>query len=212
MNLCFSYLFIHEFGKLRIMCGIPLISYLNANNILDTQQSVIRKLQNTETNILLLLDDLLKSSDNDLLTLLLLLYLYPVFDIINLDLLIFRLKLIGHEDNVLLWFSNNITNITYSTKINKLLSPKCKFIFGVPQGMPLSPILLCIYLLMLSKLIKSFPSVKYYIYAEDIEIHAYYHLSSNIHLRLCLTTTNNFPQTTIYYLTLIHGTYEFITS
>ena len=25
VGLCFSYLFIHEIGKLRIMCGIPLI-------------------------------------------------------------------------------------------------------------------------------------------------------------------------------------------
>ena len=27
VNLCFSYLFIHEFGKLRVMCGIPLIQH-----------------------------------------------------------------------------------------------------------------------------------------------------------------------------------------
>ena len=33
-------------------------------------------------------------------------------------------------------FSNDITNRTYSTKINKSLSPKRKVIFGVPQNSP----------------------------------------------------------------------------
>ena len=47
------------------------------------------------------------------------------------------------------------------------------------------------YLLPLSKLIKSFPTVKYNIYADDIEIHADCHQSSNIHLQACLTTINN---------------------
>ena len=27
VDLCFSYLFIHEIGKLRVMCGIPLKVY-----------------------------------------------------------------------------------------------------------------------------------------------------------------------------------------
>ena len=48
------------------------------------------------------------------------------------------------------------------------------------------PILLCIYLTPLSKLIKSFPYVKY-MYADDIEIHADCQQSSNTHLKYCLT-------------------------
>ena len=87
-----------------------LIFYLTANNILDHQQSEFRKLHSTETTILSLHDDLLKSLDNDFQTQLLLLDLYSAFDIINLDYLIYRLKLIELEDNVLLWFSNYITN------------------------------------------------------------------------------------------------------
>ena len=65
-----------------------LIIYLTANNILDTQQSAFRKLHSTETTILSLLDDLLKSLDNDLPTQLLLLDISSAFDTINLDLLI----------------------------------------------------------------------------------------------------------------------------
>ena len=53
----------------------------------------------------------------------------------------------------------------------------------LPQGSSLSPILFCIYILPLSKLIKSFPIVKYNMYADDIQIHADCHQSSNIHLQ-----------------------------
>ena len=138
--------------------------------MLDPQQSAFRKLISIETTMLSLLDDLLKSLDNDISKQLLLLDLSSAFDTINLDLLIYRLKIIGLEDTVLFWFSNYITIRTYSTNINKSLSPKRKIIFGVPQGSSLSPILFCIYLRPFSKLIKSFPSVKYNMYADDIEI------------------------------------------
>ena len=205
-----------------------LILYLTANNILDPQQCAFRKLHSTETTILSLLDDLLKSLDNDFPTQLMLLDLSSAFDTINLDLLIYRLKLIGLEDTVLLWFSNYITNRTYSTKINKSISPKHKVIFGVPQGPYLSPILFCIYLLPLSKLIKSFPTVKYNIYADDIEIHADCHQSSKIHLQACLTTINNwltnnylllnpniptnvpraYPNPSFYYINISWHTYQ----
>ena len=61
------------------------------------QQSAFRKLHSTETTIISLLVDLLKSLDNDLPTQLLLLDLSSAFDTINLDLLIYRLQLIGLE-------------------------------------------------------------------------------------------------------------------
>ena len=31
VDLCFYYLFIHESGKLRVMCGIPLIQEIKLN-------------------------------------------------------------------------------------------------------------------------------------------------------------------------------------
>ena len=77
---------------------------------------------------------------NNLPTHLLLLDISSEFYIINLDLLIYRLKLTGLEDIVLLWFSNYITNTIYSTKINKSLLPKRKVIFGLHQGSFISPI------------------------------------------------------------------------
>ena len=55
----------------------------------------------------------------------------------------------------------------------------------------LSTILFCIYLLPINKLIKSFPTVKYNIYTDDIEIHADCHQSSNIHIQACITTINS---------------------
>ena len=156
----------------------------------NTDTPVI-KLHSIETTILSLLDDLLESFDNDFPTQLLLLDLSSAFYTINLDLLIYRLKLIGLEDTVLLWFSNYITNRTDSAKINKSISPKRKIIFGVHQGSSLSPILFCIYIPPINKLVKSFLSVKYNMYADDIEIHTDCHKSSNIHLQACLTTINN---------------------
>ena len=63
-----------------------LIIYLTDNNILDPQQSSFRKLHSTKTTILSLLNDLLKSLDNNLPTQLLLLDLSSAFDTINLDL------------------------------------------------------------------------------------------------------------------------------
>ena len=65
-----------------------------ANNILDHQQIAFRKLHSTETIILSLLDDLLKSIYSDFPIQLLLLDLSSAFDTINLYLLIYRLKLI----------------------------------------------------------------------------------------------------------------------
>ena len=108
----------------------------------------------------------------------------------------FGFKITSLTEHTVLKLTNQIMIIMIAKGFDdSVLLPTRKVIFGVPQRSSLSPIevyiLFCIYLLPLSKLIKSFPSVKYNIYADDIEIHADYYQSSNIHLQSCLTTINN---------------------
>ena len=105
---------------------------------------------------------------------------------------------------ILYYYGFPITSLTEHTllKLTNQYHPNAKSSLEyLPQGSSLSPILICIYLLPLSKLIKSFPTVKYNIYAEDIEIHADCHQSSNIHLQayISLLLLTGSPRT-IYYL------------
>ena len=46
VDLCFSYLFIHEIGKLRVMCGIPLSSVHMSNLFQQFRNGILKNCQN----------------------------------------------------------------------------------------------------------------------------------------------------------------------
>ena len=46
--------------------------------------------------------------------------------------------------------------------------------YGVPQGLILSPFLCAIYILPLKHILKNHPTVKYNLYADDIDLHRHF--------------------------------------
>ena len=65
-----------------------LINYLNANSLFDTRQSAYRKIHNSETLLLSILDDVLNKLDNNYNTQLILLDLSDACDTIDHSILI----------------------------------------------------------------------------------------------------------------------------
>ena len=76
---------------------------------------------------------------------------------------------------VLDWLVSYFSNRTFAVKAGKYISSIKSINTGVPQGSVLGPILFLIHIATLTNIIKSFPSLCYHIYADDILI--YTHLS-----------------------------------
>ena len=78
--------------------------------------------------------------------LLVLLDLYPVFDIINDQTLLTCLeKQLGIKGSVHDWFHSYLSNRTQSVLIDGVLSDPVELLFGVPQGSVLGHLLVTIY-------------------------------------------------------------------
>ena len=148
-----------------------LINYLNANSLFDTRQSAYRKFHSPETLLLSILDDFLNKLDNNSNIQLLLLDLSAAFDTIDHSILIKRLEDIGILGIPLAWVKSYLSERTFSIQIDNHYSSSCKMYYGVPHGSVLGSLLFSLYILPLKNIISNFPSVKYQIFADDIQLY-----------------------------------------
>ena len=76
---------------------------------------------------------------------------------------------------VLDWFKSYLSDHSQCVKIGSILSDAKKFLFGVPQGSVLGPILFSLYTTPLSKVIQNHLSIDFHLYTDDTQL--YVHLT-----------------------------------
>ena len=79
--------------------------------------------------------------------------------------------MVRSTDTALRWFSSYLSGRSQSVKIDESRSKSTRLECGVPQGSVLGPILFSLYTAPLSKIIGTFPTVKYLLYTDDTQIY-----------------------------------------
>ena len=98
-------------------------------------QSAYRKAHSAETALVRIQNDILRTTDHEVVTIRLLLDLWAAFDTVNHAILINRLgKSVGIKGNALKWFVSYLKERRQWVKINNDLSQFTAIKFGVPQG------------------------------------------------------------------------------
>ena len=133
------------FSKLleRIMYN-RLFKYLSENSILYEKQFGFQTSHSTEHAILLLVNQLYQSFDENKFTLGIFIDLSKAFDTVDHKILTKKLELYGIKGCNLRWFESYLSNrkqfITYGDKQTNIETITC----GVPQGSILGPLLILI--------------------------------------------------------------------
>ena len=108
---------------------------------MEPMQSAYRYNHSTETALLRVQNDILRSMDNQKVTMLLLLDLSAAFDTVSHSILNRRLKdRIGVSGKALEWFIAYLSDRKQSVCINNSHSECVNLKYGVPQGSVLGPI------------------------------------------------------------------------
>ena len=158
------------------------------NNLYDPNQSAFRPSHSTETSLNMITDSILKSLDENHVAQLLVLDLTSAFDTILHRTPFDWLKLVFP---IMLCHS---LNVIWKIDLIQLSLMNVSMTHGVPQGSVLGPLLFLIYISPLKYIIKSFPNIQYYIYADGIQllliISYHYQPSINNELSLCADIIN----------------------
>ena len=131
-----------------------LFKYLSENNILFEKQFGFQTSYSTEHTILLLVNQLYQSFDENKFTLVVFIDLSKAFDTVDHKILTKKLELYGIKGCNLGWIESYLSNrkqfITYGDKETNIETITC----GVPQGSILGPLLLLIFVNDLHKVTK----------------------------------------------------------
>ena len=116
-------------------------------------------------------NDILQTTDNQEVTILLLLDLSAAFDTVNHAILINRLeKSVGITGNAPNWFVSCLKGRRQCVMINNASSQFAEIKFEVPQGSVLGPILFSLYTLPQAGILKQH-GVSYHLYAGDTVVY-----------------------------------------
>ena len=117
------------------LVSLQLTEFLERNNLLPKFQSGFRKRHSTETALLKVMSDILLAADQGHVTLLGLLDMSAAFDIVDHDILLFRLKTsFGVDGTVLSWLESFLRDRTQQVAFKGQSSALVKVTSGVPQG------------------------------------------------------------------------------
>ena len=134
---------------------IRLERHMIRNKLMSVKNYGYKKGHSTKLLLLKVVDDLYKSFDKSIPTVVILLDLSAAFDTVDHKKLLEILeKEIGIRGTALKWFESFITNRTQKVKIGETFSDVVELLFGVPQGSVLGPILFKIYIRSLYKYVK----------------------------------------------------------
>ena len=118
-----------------------VVSYLDINKRLSTEQSGNKKYHSTETSLIETTDTFLHAIDKKEVTAVVLLDMSKAFDSLDHEILMLKLQDVGMSLGALNWFSSYLSNRQQVVCINSALSGRLTVHSGVPQGSILGPIL-----------------------------------------------------------------------
>ena len=112
-----------------------LKEHLQSNNLSDPFQSAYKEKHSTESSLLRITNDILRSIDSGSIAILTMLDLSAAFDTIDNSTLLNRLSVnFGLSGTALTWFSSYLTDRFQLVLIDGNYSSDFNLMYGVPQG------------------------------------------------------------------------------
>ena len=139
------------------------MKFLSFNKILYDYQSSFRKKHSTDTCFSFLNVKILKGSDDDLLTGMILIDLLKAFDMIDHDILLKKLSIIGFSDQTVKWFQSYLSNCKFMINLENSFSEVSNISCGVPRGSICGLLLFLIYINDIPMAVKC----NLFLYADD---------------------------------------------
>ena len=158
-----------------------ILAYLHTNNILSPAQSGFRPRHSTITTLIKVTDDWFQAIDKGEYTGAVFVDLKKVFDTVDCDILIKKLRRIGINGIPSSWIKSYMSNRICRTFVNSKLSSESVISCGVPQGLLLGPLLFIIYV---NDLVECVKSCQVQLYADDTVLYFSNSSISNIELAL----------------------------
>ena len=144
---------------------------MDINGLHDPFQSAYKAAHGTETALLKVQNDILRTVDTGGVAVLVLLDLSAAFDTIDHAILLECLRtLLGIDGMAHAWFASYLTDRTQRVRISEAWSLAKFLLFCIPQGSVLSPLLFLIYILPLHHLILSH-RLSMHGYADDTQVY-----------------------------------------
>ena len=157
-----------------------LLQHMQEYGMLDKMQSAYRSGHSTETALLRVQNDVVRSVDKGQGVFLILLDLSAAFDTVDHGILLSFLEHhVGVKGTALDLFRSYLTCRTQCVAIESTLSELCELEYGVPQGSVLGPIKFCTYTLPLGAILRHH-KVEYHIYADDTQLYCSFDMSSQV--------------------------------
>jgi len=114
--------------------------HVTTNQLQEKYQSAYRKFHSTETALIKVQNDVLKSLDHGKVTILVMLDLSAAFDTIDHKTLVQRLEhVFGIAEKPLEWVTSYLQDRKQAVYINGVMSKSVTLNFSVPQGSVLGP-------------------------------------------------------------------------
>ena len=122
-----------------------LVSFLEENNLLCSNQGGFRKNKSTTQTVYQLINEIANAKNRAEFTLALYLDLAKSFDSINHDLLLYKLYMIGIRGMYLKWLQSYMSDRKQVVVNGDHKSSEHRVVCGVPQGSILGPLMFIVY-------------------------------------------------------------------
>ena len=143
-----------------------MYEYFVRNRLLNTRNSGFKKLDSTVNQLVHIVNNIYKGIDNHHDVCMIFLDISKAFDKVYHEGLLYKLKQLGIEGNLLKWLESYLSGRTQRVLVNGKASDWCTTNAGVPQGSILGPLLFLVYI---NDIIENIQS-EIYIFADDTSL------------------------------------------
>ena len=155
---------------LEIILHSHIYSHLISNNILSSVQHGFLPKKSSQSQQLVLLNDLIQPFDNKMTTDIIYLDFSKAFDSVSHSKLLHILYHYKINKETLDWITDYLTQRSQTTVVDGHFSEHCTVGSGVPQGSVLGPLLFLLYVEDLLQRLSNIKGIKVYAYADDVKL------------------------------------------